>query len=65
MKQYFKGCLISCADATDYPSVDVALQGYGYRVVELDGKEFQIQTYVKQYKAYPKKHLELLIEKVK
>ena len=39
MKQYFKGCLISCADATDYPSVDVALQGYGYRVVELDGKE--------------------------
>ena len=38
MKQYFKGCLISCADATDYPSVDVALQGYGYRIVELDGK---------------------------
>ena len=38
MKQYFKGCLISCADATDYPSVDVALQGYGYRVVELDGR---------------------------
>lgn len=38
MKQYFKGCLISCADAIDYPSVDVALQGYGYRIVELDGK---------------------------
>lgn len=38
MKQYFKGCLISCADATDYPSVDVALQGYGYRIVELDGR---------------------------
>lgn len=38
MKQYFKGCLISCADATDYPSVDVSLQGYGYRVVELDGR---------------------------
>ena len=38
MKQYFKGCLISYADATDYPSVDVALQGYGYRVVELDGR---------------------------
>ena len=38
MKQYFKGCLISCADATDYPSVDVSLQGYGYRIVELDGK---------------------------
>ena len=38
MKQYFKGCLISCTDATDYPSIDVALQGYGYRVVELDGR---------------------------
>lgn len=38
MKQYFKGCLISCADATDYPSIDVALQGYGCRVVELDGR---------------------------
>ena len=38
MKQYFKGSLIECDEANSYHCVNVTLQGYEYRIVELDGR---------------------------